>query len=107
MVRRSLIRYQRRGKNLVRVGFRPDLNDWLDLGQFALLCGTSRCLAFMILYRALLRKKSTVSIRARLTLVLWRDAGELCRGPIELFAPDFRGEIREEVPDGHVSGKPW
>ncbi len=102
LVSRSLVRYQRPGQNLVRVCFRPEPDDWLELGQIALHMGVSRCLAFMVLVRMLAREKQIFQTTAYCLLV-WAGSGTVYRKRLPLVSPEPGSYVCEEVPDGHVS----
>lgn len=105
-VQRGLTRYQRPGQNLVRVAMRPELEDWLELGQIAAHLGVSRCLAFMLLIRSLRTRELSPRLSHPAAVVLWRRAGVLWRERIPLLALQLGGKEGDEVPDGHIPGKP-
>ncbi|HMV41391.1 MAG TPA: DUF1564 family protein [Leptospiraceae bacterium] len=41
--------YQNKGLDLIRISFRVDNCDWIELGSLALACGKSRCYLFVFL----------------------------------------------------------
>jgi len=101
VVTRALVRYQRSGQNLVRVCFRPEADDWLELGQIALHLGISRCLAFMLLVRILARGRQ--NIRPPFRLLVWVQSGTVVRQP--LLSPESGPNVGKEITHGHVSRK--
>jgi hypothetical protein len=105
LICRSFVRHQRAGQNLIRICFRPDQDDWLELGQIALHMGVSRCLAFVLLARLLKRDGQILAKRPE-GLILWTQRGIVHRKRVSLFSPEFRRHVTEEISDGHVPRQP-